>query len=210
MPDTVLIADDHPIFRRGLREILTQHDRFEVVAEADNGREALRLIRTHRPALAVVDLAMPDADGFDVLAQALRWADAPRFAILTMYDDRAYFDRAMQLGALGYLLKENAEDELVRCLEALAAGVRYIGAGLHWQLDSDGTIRSQHPVTMLSPAERRVLKLVAEHKSSREIGDLLNISHRTVENHRAHIAQKLGLQGAGVVLRFALEHRDLL
>lgn len=210
MADTVLIADDHPIFRRGLREALAQHERFDVVAEADNGRDALRLIRMHRPALAVIDLAMPEADGFDVLGQALRWPDAPRFTILTMYDDRAYFERAMQLGTHGYLLKENAEEELVRCLDAVSRGQRYVGAGLRWQIDSDGTIRSPHPITVLSPAERRVLKLVAEYKSSREIGELLNISRRTVENHRAHIAHKLGLHGVSALLRFAIEHAPLL
>ena len=117
MPETVLIADDHPIFRRGLRDVIEEHGRFRVITEADNGADAINLIREHKPDIAILDIAMPQADGLDVMAQAVRWPDAPRFVILTLYDDEAYFRRAMELGALGYLLKQNAEEELITCLD---------------------------------------------------------------------------------------------
>lgn len=211
MTERVLIADDHPIFRRGLREVLEAHKRFQVIAEAGDGAAALQLIREHRPTLAVLDLAMPEADGFDVLAQASRWPDAPAFVLLTMYDERAYCRRAFELGALGYLLKENAEDELVQCLKAVASGRQYIGSGMPWRAASDGTlVEAPNPMESLTPAERRVLKLVAECKSSRQIAKLLNVSIRTVDNHRAHITQKLGLSGPNALLRFALDHGDTL
>lgn len=207
MAEQVLIVDDHPIFRRGVRDVLEDHGRFEILAEASDGAEALELIREHDPAIVVMDLAMPRADGLDVMAQATRWPDVPLFVILTMYDDIAWLQRAFELGANGYLLKDHAEEELINCLETVSAGGRYVGSGLPWQFDADGAIRIPDPLESLSPAERRVLRLVAEYKSSREIADLLNVSVRTVDNHRAHIAGKLNLQGPNALLRFAVKHK---
>lgn len=207
MIDSVLIADDHPIFRCGLREVINAHGRFEVIAEVDNGQDALKLLRRHRPTMAVLDISMPEADGLDVLGQAARWPDAPRFVMLTLYDDPGYLRRALELGALGYLLKENAEEELIHCLLAVGHGRRYLGSGLSANIGATGELETMAPLERLSAAERRVLRLVAEYKSNRDIAKLLSISPRTVENHRAHMVQKLGLHGANALLRFALEHQ---
>ncbi len=206
MPETVLIADDHPIFRRGLHEVVEAHPGFEMVAEAGDGATAISLIRAHKPDIAILDIAMPRANGLDVMAQASRWQDAPRFVILTLYEEEAYFRQAIELGALGYLLKENAEDELITCLEKISRGQRYLSPAISWKLveDSNAT-QVTGPLTSLTPAETRILRLIAEHRTSREIGDLLSISHRTVENHRNNIARKLGLHGTHALLRFALE-----
>ena len=205
MADSVIIADDHPIFRRGLREVLATDRRFELVGEAKDGRQALELIRRHQPRLAVVDIAMPELDGLDVIALARCEADAPRFCVLTLYDDHAYFRRAFELGAHGYLLKEHAEDEVLHCLQALSRDERFVGQGIAWNpMTFEGTATRSAP---LSPAERRVLALVAESLSSREIAQRLNLSVRTVENHRAHIGEKLGLRGAHALLRYAVTHQ---
>lgn len=207
MAESVMIADDHPIFRRGLREVLDSQPRFSVVAETGDGAEALRLIREHRPRIAVLDINMPGADGLDVLAQANRWPDAPIFVMLTMYTDEAYFRRAMDLGAMGYLLKDNAEADLIACLDAVCQGRRFLSPGVSWQLAEDSTSPKGGPLKTLTPTELRILKLIAEYKSSREIGELLSISHRTVQNHRANIASKLELKGTNALLKFALEHQ---
>jgi len=206
MADSVLIAEDHPIFRHGLRDVIQAHGRFEVVAEADDGAQALHLLRQHRPDLAILDIAMPQADGLDVLAQAARWPDAPRFIMLTMYDDPGYLRSAVELGAMGYLLKEHAEEELICCLLSVQRGRRYFGSRLPTRLDPSGEPAVAAPTEQLSPAERRVLHLVAEYKSSREIAQLLCISPKTVENHRANMVRKLGLKGPNALLKFALEH----
>lgn len=210
MSVSVLIADDHPIFRRGLREILGLTADFAVVAEAGDGEQAVRLIREHQPRLALLDVSMPQMDGLSVLEQVQRWPDAPDCVILTMHDERAYFNRAFRLGARGYLLKEQAEEELERCLRAVMSGQRYVGHDIRWTLDELGDPRAQSPLAGLTAAERRVLDLVADYHSSREIADLLNISIRTVDNHRAHILRKLGLRGSHALLRFAREQRDAL
>lgn len=207
MTERVLIADDHPIFRHGLRDVIQGHGNFRVVAEAEDGPQALQLLREFRPTLAVLDIGLPGADGLDVLAQAVRWPDAPRFVILTLYDDPGYVRRALELGALGYLLKENAEQDLIRCLIRVSRGQVFFGSGLALP-KTDG---AQHlvfdPLQALSAAELRVLRLVADYKSSRQIAELLHISPRTVENHRANMVHKLGLKGSNALLRFARKHR---
>jgi DNA-binding NarL/FixJ family response regulator len=210
MAEPVLIADDHPIFRRGLREVLAESARYQVVAEASDGVDALRLIRETRPCVALLDISMPTLDGLGVLEQAQRWPEPPACVMLTMHDERAWFNRAFALGAQGYLLKENAETDLVRCLDAVLASQRYVGQGIAWKLGPGGDLRADDPLAALTAAERRVLRLVADYRSSREIGVLLHISPRTVDNHRAHIAAKLELRGANALLKFALDHKARL
>jgi DNA-binding NarL/FixJ family response regulator len=204
----VLVADDHPIFRRGLRDVIDAHPGFRVVAEAGDGAEALRLLRETRPAIAVLDVSMPRVDGLEVLAQVAGWPERPATVLLTMHDD--YAERAFQLGALGYLLKEHAVDELCACLDAIAIGRRFTGAGLPWQVGGGGDLEPASPLAALTATERRVLRLLADFKSSREIAEILSISHRTVQNHRANMCAKLGLGGAQALLRFAVAHRDAL
>ncbi len=206
MPSRVVIADDHPIFCRGLRGILEREGRFVVVAEARNGAEAIRAIKQFHPAVAILDLSMPGIDGFEVLKQARTWPESPAMVVLTMYDDCVA--RAFELGALGYLVKENAVDELVQCIDAVLRGERFVSSGIGCRVDQSGTVRAVSSLDALSATEQRVLKLIAELKTSREIGHIMSISYRTVQNHRAHMCVKLGLRGNKALLRFALEHRE--
>lgn len=210
MTISVLVADDHPIFRHGLREAITQDPRLKLVAEAGDGQEAMALIRTHRPDVAVLDIAMPEADGLDVLAHAARWPDAPGFIMLTMYDDEAYFHRALELGALGYMLKESAEAELVQAVLAVSQGRRFFSPRIGWEYPAPESGQAGSPLDNLTATERRILHLIAHYKTSRQIGELLNISHRTVQNHRANICGKLNITGRNALLRYAVEHGEVL
>ncbi len=204
MTTTVIIADDHPVFRRGLREVIEAEPGMVVVAEAGDGGEALELMRSLRPHVAVLDVAMPGLDGLDVLAQSRTWAQPPRVVLLTMHD--RYAHRARQLGALGYMRKEDAEDELGACLRSVARGVPYVAAALRPVKAPALDPRIEE----LSAAERRVLRLVGQMKTSRQIGEVMSLSHRTVQNHCANASAKLGLKGHKALLAFAVAHRDEL
>jgi len=201
----VLIADDHPLFRQGLRAALERRPDVVVVAEAGDGREAIALVREHAPDVAILDLSMPELDGLEVLAQAATWPSAPAFVVLTMHD--AYASRALELGALGYVLKEDAAAEIVTCVERVVRGQRFVSPAL---AGATPTEVAPPALEELSAAERRVLRLVSQHKTSREIAEILHLSPRTVQNHRANMCRKLGLEGSQALLKFALEHQDAL
>jgi DNA-binding NarL/FixJ family response regulator len=195
---SLVIANDHPLFRRGLRDVIEEDGSVRVVAEVGDGRAALEALRTLRPALAVIDIAMPELDGLELLRAVRRWHERPAIVMLTMYDD--HWEQAFDLGAPGYLLKESAVDEVMSCLEAVASGRRFASEGLSAGASDQGSL------AMLTAAERRVLKLIGELKTSREIAALLSVSHRTVQNHRQNACRKLGLSGSQALLRFALDH----
>ncbi len=211
----VLVADDHPIFRQGLVRAIQETPDFEVVGEAADGRRTLELLEQLRPDLAVLDIAMPVMDGLQVIRAASAQSLECDFIIMTMYKEEEYFREALDLGVRGYLLKESAAGDLVQCLHAVAAGKHYVCPAMSEYLvlsskgDSRGG-REANPLENLSRTERRVLRLIAENKTSREIADELHVSFRTVQNHRAHMCEKLRLEGFNRLLQFALEHRSLL
>lgn len=212
-PVTVLIADDHPMFRRGLVEVIGADASFRIVGEAGDGEAALALARRHQPRIVLLDIDMPKASGLAV-AEALR-ADGrgPAVVILTMYRDAPMFRRALDLGAKGYVLKDSAATDIVACLHMVAAGRAYISPALSSELldrHTEPPIPELAAVEALTPAERRVLRLIAQGLTSGGIADTLGISAKTVENHRLHICGKLGLHGPQSLLRFALERKTLL
>lgn len=215
VPVKILIADDHPIFRRGLRGCLEENATFSIVGEAADGVEALRLTGELKPDVVITDINMPQMDGLD-LARAVREKfPATAVIILTMHKDKAMFDAALSSGARGYLLKENAVDYINECLQTISGGNHYIAPSLSGFLIeraarvSDFTEQTPS-LKVLTNTERRVLRLVAEDKTSREIGELLFIHPRTVDNHRRNICQKLNLHGSHALLRFALTHKSEL
>jgi DNA-binding NarL/FixJ family response regulator len=211
----VLIADDHPISREGLAKIIEGDGNFSIVGQAGDGAEALKLIQQLRPELAVLDVSMPTMTGIAVVREAMKQDLRTEFIIMTLYDDRVYFDAAMDAGVKGYLLKDSAVTELTSCLKAVAEGKFYITPSMSkLMVDRRSRIqaleRSVPALDKLTPAEHDVLRLLADNKTSKEIADELFIAVRTVENHRSHITAKLELKGHNKLLMFAIEHKSLL
>jgi DNA-binding NarL/FixJ family response regulator len=214
-PIRVIIADDHPIVRSGLKREIERHPGCLVVGEAGDGVAALELIRRTRPDVAVIDLDMPGLDGFGV-ARAI---NAERLGVallfLTMHDGEDMFHGAMQLGARGYILKDTAVTELVQGIRTVAGGQPYVSASLVPYLmqrrsRADALAHERPGLGNLTASERRILAMVADGRSSRQIAEALFIHHRTVDNHRTNICQKLGLSGPHALLKFALAHRHEL
>jgi DNA-binding NarL/FixJ family response regulator len=205
----IVIADDHPIVRSGLRQAIERDRHFEIVGEAGDGVEALAQITALRPAIVVLDIRMPRLDGFDV-AREVRKQNLPvQLVFLTLHDSEDLLDSALELGARGYLMKASAVTEIVDGLRTVAAGKRYVSPALTGQLLErlPGQASSASSgLEALTVAERRVLRLVADYKSNKEIAAELYVHHRTVETHRANICEKLELRGHNALLRFALAH----
>jgi DNA-binding NarL/FixJ family response regulator len=211
----IVIADDHPIFRQGLRQIIERDPTLTVVGEAEDGAAALSLIQTERPDLAILDVDMPTLDGFRVArALAASRLDVP-LIFLTMHMDEGLFNEALDLNARGYVLKDTAISDLLQCVRAVLAGGNFISAQLTSLLlkrrnAGAGLLRQNPGLGDLTPTERRVLMLIADDKTNREIAEEMFISVRTVESHRANISQKLDLRGAHALLKFALAHKSEL
>jgi two-component system, NarL family, response regulator NreC len=204
----VLLGDDHTVLRQGLRKILEDRRDWRVVAEAGNGRDAVREAIELNPDVAVLDIGMPVLNGIEATRQIVRRAPAVRILILSMHSDQAYVTQAVQAGARGYLLKESAGSELIAAIATVAAGKTFFSPAVA-QVVFDDYVRSltERGITdrydALSEREREVLQLVAEGRSSKEIADVLSISPATVETHRTHLLQKLGLRNTAEVVRYA-------
>jgi DNA-binding NarL/FixJ family response regulator len=211
----ILIADDHPILRKGLALVIEADPRLHVVAEADDGEAALEQIVAQSPDVAVLDIDMPKLDGFGVARELKKRQLTPAIIFLTLHAGEEVFAEAMELGARGYILKESALAGIVEGVKAVAAGNYYVTPSLTGLLLGHRTrekalTERQPGLGSLTPTERRILQLVAGGHSSKEIAEQLFVHYRTIENHRLSIAQKLGLQGHNAVLKFALRHRGEL
>ncbi|MBA3601412.1 MAG: response regulator transcription factor [Acidobacteria bacterium] len=210
-----LIVDDHPIFRKGLRQVIESDARLKVIGEAENGISALELIENLKPDVVVADVNMPQMGGLE-LARKIREKNLPvALVFLTMHKDETMFNAAMDAGVSGYVLKDNAVTDITDCIKAVASGRHYITPALSDYLFN----RSRKNIVFneqtdglnsLTKTERRILRLIAEDKTSREIGELLFIHPRTVDNHRTNISRKLNLHGSHALLRFALKHQSEL
>jgi len=211
---TILIADDHPIFRQGLKDLIEREPGFQVLAEAGDGEAALELITTRAPAVAVLDLDMPGLDGFAV-AQRARLANLPvKVIILTMHKDAMHFNQALDLGVSGYVVKESAAAEIIDCIRTVIKGREYFSPALSSFLLARSRRTAPQPelreLNELTPTERRILLLLSDLKTTKEIAAELGVSPRTIDNHRAHICGKLGLQGSHALTKFALQHKHEL
>ena len=211
----VVIADDHPLFMRGLRQALTAEGEFEVVGEAADGEAAVRLVEQFQPDVAILDVDMPKQDGVEVVRAIRERRLATAVIFLTMHRNESLLQAALDLGVRGYVLKDSALSEVAESVKAIAAGRDFVSPALATYLFNQRSRKralflDEPGLSDLSPAERRVLLLIAECKSNAEIAQALFLSTRTVENHRARICTKLNLRGREALLRFAICHRSEL
>lgn len=210
----IILAEDHRILRDGLRALLAAEPDLELVGEAQDGREAINQARGLQPDVLILDLSMPRTDGLTALKEIKRVAPTTRVLIMTVHRNEEYVFQAIEDGADGYLLKDASASELMVALRSVLAGERYlcsavatqvVDAYLEGKRGRNGAARPRTPFDTLSTREREVLKLVAEGYRSREIGELLCISEKTVEKHRANLMRKLGISNASGLTAFAVE-----
>jgi DNA-binding NarL/FixJ family response regulator len=203
-PVSVLVADDHPVMRHGVRALLETNTGWKVVAQASDGREAVRKARELKPDLAVLDIGMPLLNGLEAARQIRRYSPATRLLILSMYDSDEIVHRAVASGAQGYVRKSEAEADL------LAAARAVLNNKLFFPSTALGRPRSRNgaaPESRLTPRELELLQLIAEGSSNKEVASMLGISRRTVENHRARIMHKLGLRTMSELVRYAVRQQ---
>jgi DNA-binding NarL/FixJ family response regulator len=210
---TVLIADDHPVFRGGLRHVIESAPGLQVVAEAENGAVALRLLAEMRPRVAVLDVDMPEVDGFEVVRTARRQHIEVAVVFLTMHKDEDVLNEALSLGVRGFIVKDSAVNDIAESIRAVAAGQFFISPSMSGLLvrhyaAANALVNERPGLKALTATELRVLQLLADHKTNKEIAQEMFVSHRTVENHRANICQKLDLSGTHALVKFAVENRS--
>lgn len=212
---SVVIVDDHPLFRQGLRQAVEADARFNVIGEEADGTAAAETIAKLKPDVAVLDINLPGMTGLEVAARLQVSRSPARLVVLTMLKDEQAFNRALNAGVQGYVLKENASDEILNCIVAVARGEAYVSPSLTGFMLSRrrraNLLATRQPsLEDLTVAEKRILQRIAAGKTSKEIAAELFISPRTVETHRANISSKLSLSGANRLLQFAWENRDAL
>lgn len=209
----IIIVDDHPIFRRGLRQVIESDARLKVLGEAENGVEALDLIENFKPDAVVADVNMRQMGGLE-LARKVKEKNLPvALVLLTMHKDETMFNAAMDVGVRGYVLKDSAIVDINDCVKTVASGRRYITPALSDYLfnrsrKTAAFAEQTSGLNSLTKTEQRILQFISEEKTSKEIGEILFIHPRTVDNHRTNICQKLDIHGSNALLRFALTHKS--
>lgn len=211
----IIIADDHPVFRSGLMKIIETDKEIEITGEADNGESALNKIIDLNPDIALLDIDMPKMTGIQVLKELKKRKNNTKAIFLTVYSDESIFDEAMNIGILGYVLKDSAISDIIDCIKSVAAGKYYITPSL-----SDFLInrrnklkrmeKNKPSLSRLTKTEMNILILLAEGKTSKQIGEEMFISHKTVDNHKTNISDKLELRGTHSLIKFAIENKAIL
>lgn len=210
----IIIADDHPIFRRGLVELISVIPQFSICGEAEDGNAAMELIQKQNPKIAILDINMPGMNGFDIAKKVKAQKLPVNIIFLTMYNEEELFNKAMDLGVKGYILKECAAKDILDCVQSVAEGKHYISPVISDYLVNRSLVlkineNQKSAIEKLTPMEKQILKLIAEDKTSKEIADKFFISIRTVDNHRMNICNKLSIHGSNALLKFALENKHL-
>jgi len=209
---SVIIADDHPLFRSGIRTELERIEKLHILAEAGDGEEALRLILELKPDLAILDVNMPKLTGLDVTQKVCESECSTHIILLTMHRERRLFLRGLELGIKGYLLKDALVSEIQQAVVAVSSGSFYLSPELSGMLVDQAKTTHIEPEwkQQLTPSELGILQMISDLKSNNEIAGALFISKRTVENHRVNISRKLGITGTNALLKFAVKNKSLL
>ncbi len=205
----ILLADDHTVMRTGLRLLLERHAHFEVVGEAKDGREAVEAAASLQPDVVVMDIAMPNLNGIEATRQIVSRSPATAVVILSMHSDETYLMRAIRTGARGYLLKDSAEADLIRAIEAVAAGRSFFSPKISRMLLEEHIRELRYKgmedsYELLTTREREILQLLAEGRANKEVAALLNLSLYTVETHRGNLMQKLNLHSPAELVLYAV------
>ena len=199
----IVIADDHGIVRSGVKLLLDRQPDMEVVAEADDGVEAVQKVIDERPDVAILDVSMPRMTGLQATHEIKRQAPATQVLILSMHDDERYLFEALRAGASGYVLKAAADQDLVNAVRAASRGEPFLTSSAQHALIRDFLERGDDPAE-LTPREQEVVKLIAEAHTNKEIAEILHLSEKTVESHRARVLQKLGMRDRVELVRYAI------
>jgi DNA-binding NarL/FixJ family response regulator len=209
-PIKVLLVDDHTIFRQGLKRLLDEEPRFKVIAEATDGRDALDMVKEHRPNVVLMDLTMPGLSGLEATRRVRKAYPDCSILILSVHGDEEYVARAFESGACGYILKDVRASDLFAAIEAAAEGRRYLSPVIsdlivneYLKLRKDRS-ESESPFQVLTEREREILRLLTEGKSSKGIATELNVSPKTIETHRANIMRKLDIHNIADLVRYAI------
>lgn len=207
----VIVADDHAVIREGLRVLLGSQQDILVLGLASNGREAVQLVEEHKPDVAVMDISMPELNGVEAIRRMRPRHPQMQVVVLSIHDTKRYVFQALQAGAKGYLLKETAWQEVVEAVRAVQRGERYLSRRIADLLMDEifenlGTAAQADPLESLSPREREILQLVAEGRTSQEIGERLSISPKTVDSYRSRMMQKIGVSDLAGLIKFAIQH----
>lgn len=208
---TILLADDHPITRKGIKEVLSEEKKLHVRWEAKDGKAAFELIEAHQPDLAILDIDMPEMNGLEVIAAVQKHKWPVKCIILTMYDRESMFRKALEFGAMGYVMKDSAVLDIAEAALQVLNGKHYISPALSgFLIGSKNEHKEKSGLSSLTPSEKNILELISQNKTSQEIANSLFISIRTVETHRSNVCTKLGLKGTNSLVRFAFENKELL
>jgi DNA-binding NarL/FixJ family response regulator len=203
MPIRIVLADDHVLVRQGLKSLL-EREHFQVMAEASDGQDAVRLIETHHPDLAILDISMPTLNGIDAARSLVRSAPKTKIILLTQHEEEQYIHEALEAGVKGYVLKNQVANDLIHAIRQVCRGEFYLSPGISRAVMEAYRSKSERPADPLTVRERQVLQLIAEGKSTKDTASVLGISVKTAESHRMRLMQKLNIHETASLVRYAV------
>ncbi|HET7107899.1 MAG TPA: response regulator transcription factor [Candidatus Acidoferrum sp.] len=203
MPTRIVLADDHVLVRQGLKSLL-EREHFQVMAEASDGQDAVRLTEAHQPDIAIMDISMPTLNGIDAARGLLRSAPKTKVILLTQHEEEQYIHEALEAGVKGYVLKSQVANDLIQAIRQVGRGEFYLSPGISRAVMEAYRNKSERPADPLTARERQVLQLIAEGKSTKDTASVLGISVKTAESHRMRLMQKLNIHETASLVRYAV------